>query len=373
MPSVDPGSVHTPRPLSREYLEAYHSAAARTLPRWLGEQLHSIARPTSGGAANRRIPQHTPIEKALLSKLDPIHISDLSDDDLRGAWRALVSWYTLATRKKMDVEVYERAASFCAQEMQRRGIEIWKQSDLGARAMAKSRLVDRLTLLPGEIYLGPVASLAPDDEAGVRIAYSRALGDDGEITSALAQAGIRVAKSEPGDDCEIEDAIALYDMVLRRPGFDGLPTEISTGPVLGLEASVETLSKASPEKRLVGYVAADPETPDSYGHRISVEEVEDECHRFALGPREVYMEHGELQGLNATGRWPRRLTGQAVVVESFIVRQPIAEIFGHKLERPIPLGAWFVVIYYPDPELWEFLKANPHGISWRGLATMEKK
>lgn len=370
MPNVSPGDVHINKPLTREYLEAYHAATSRALPPWMQRQIEAIARPSSGGASNRRRPEHTPVESALLRKLDPTHVSDMSDDELTAAWSTLGEWHRLAVRKKMETDVYERAASFCAQEMRKRKLPV--EGDLALVAFAKSSVAARIELLPEEINLGRAASIAFDDDAGgIALSYNPLLGDDGEISTALVQVGIPVARSTAVEnlDASVHDLGELYDLILRRPGFAaGLP---SVGESLTLGAGM--FAKAAPEKRLIGYVAAEPNVADTYGHRITVEEVEDQCHRFALGPREVYMEHGELQGLNVDGRWPRRLTGLARTVESCMIWNEVTELFGQKLDEPIRPGSWYVVNYYPDAALWEFLKNTPHGISWRGLATLEQK
>ncbi len=82
----------------------------------------------------------------------------------------------------------------------------------------------------------------------------------------------------------------------------------------------------------------------------------------------VRMEHGEKQGLNADGNWPKVITGKAVVVESALVPQELTSFFGQAVERPIKVSSWISAIYYPDGTLWNYLKQTPHGISWAGFA-----
>jgi len=83
------------------------------------------------------------------------------------------------------------------------------------------------------------------------------------------------------------------------------------------------------------------------------------------------MEHGDLRGLNAAGSWSRELTGKATIVESALAPCDLLHFFGAELPRPIPMGSWIVAIFYRDPQLWTYLRATPHGISWRGLASKE--
>lgn len=136
--ATDPGfyskSGHT-----REYLAAFHAAAKESLQGWQHDQIHNLALPRAGGAAGRRKPEHTPTERALLGKLSADHVAGMDDDQLVSVWKDLERWHSLATRKRLDTDEYERAATILADEMDgRRMAGLDPDTSLARAIMAKS-------------------------------------------------------------------------------------------------------------------------------------------------------------------------------------------------------------------------------------------
>jgi hypothetical protein len=359
------GDIEAKSAHSHEYLTAFHAATRKQVPRWQAELIHQSALPASGGAAGRRRPQHGALELAGLRKLAPDHVRDMSDDDLTAAWEQLGGWHAQATRKKMDVTDYERAASFCAQELARRGLKWDQESPLGQAATAHGTLGKRTDMLPREIVLAKAAALALGD-SGLELLYHGAMGDDGAVSGALASVGVPLAKSRRVSDLD-DQPEALYELLLRRPGvvLDDLPPLHFT--------PTELAKAATAEKRLIWYVVAEPGVPDTYGDVITAEEVEDACHRFALGPRKVFLEHGEKVRLNADGRFPAEITGLAHVVESALAPMVLTEFFGTIPPRPIPTGSWIGCLYFPEASLWQRMRDGNEGISWRGPAAKDQR
>lgn len=220
--------------------------------------------------------------------------------------------------------------------------------------------------LAPEILLSPGVGLVPDG-AGLAIKYHPRLGDDCTVGQRLAAAGIVAKAAAPATS---PDGVAwIYDVVLKRRPLrsaapDAVPLTIEREPGV-----VVPVSKAAAEKRIIWYVCAEPMAADTYGERITVDEVEDAAHRYMLGPRRVYIEHGEERGLNERGQFPPDVTGKAFAVESYLAPCELATFFGEDLERPIPMGSWLVAIHYADQQLWNVLSTTRHGISWRGFAS----
>jgi len=381
MPHVDPSDVHVDgvekprktrakrRAYCREYLEAYHKNARKQLVGWQHDLIHRASLAASGGAAGARVPQHTAIELQLLRRLSPGQLSDFEDKALEDAWIELAEYYRKAKKRKLDTSDYERGASFVAQEMHHRGMEFDRGGMIGKSALALGKLKERCRMLPDEIVLAPAAALVKEDE-GLGLRYDQQLGDDGMVSDALLSVGVTCKSAVPADLEQLGPAMHLYDLVLRRPGV--APSVDDASP-LYLCDDRDVISKAIKEKRCIWYVAAEPDVKDIYGDIITRDEIEDQAHRFMLGPRRVFMEHGDLQGLNTSHAWPRELTGKAYTVESGLAFCDSNDFFGVETPRPIRAGSWIVCNYYPDAQLWNFLSNTPHGISWRGYAAKEKR
>ena len=356
---------------SREYLEAFHEAAKKQLPPWQADWIHQEAMPRSGGRAGARTPQHSALESALIRNLLPEHLDGMIDGDLQRSWDELAGHHKLATKKNLPTEDYERAASFCIQEMKRRGMPIDEESDLAKASARFSTVAKRCEMLPEEIVIAKAAGLRAREDGYLDLVYDALLGDDGAVSSALANVGV-FCKSSSIVDLETalgpeEQFKVLYDLILRRPGL-ALPTGEDELYLSAHPNGREPIAKAMKEKRLIWYITAEPGTPDSYGHIITAVEIEDAAHRFMLGPRKVFMEHGDLQGLNADGYWPAEITGKAYTVESGILPCPTNEWFGVETPRTVPARSWFTCNYYPDDRLWSYVSNTAHGNSWRGPA-----
>jgi hypothetical protein len=115
---------------------------------------------------------------------------------------------------------------------------------------------------------------------------------------------------------------------------------------------------AEAEKQIIWYQAAVPGDVDTYGHEITLDEVEDAAHGFMenLG---VKFEHGD------------DISDRARVVENFTMPVTIPKggtFHGQKVVEPILEGTWMAAIHYHDKEMWKQLSDASHGISWGGLA-----
>lgn len=362
---------HAKSARSREYLEAFHEHARKQLPDWQSELIHQAALPASGGRGAAREPQHTAVEMQLLRRLTPEQLKDVEDKELEDMWVELVDYHKLATRRKLDDQVqhYERAGSFLAQEMHARGIEFDKHGVLGQGALLMGKGAVRASWLPEEIVLAPAAGLVREGD-GLALRYHPMLGDGDLVEAALLDVGIHCKSSAPA--IEEPGVRLLYDLVLRRPGVTRrYPISDDEAGLMELGArprGLEPMAKADFEKRCIWYIMAEPGAKDTYDHAITREEVEDQAHRYMMGPRRVFMEHGEESGFNREGMFPRELTGKVITVESGLLPCDTDHWFGEPLPRTAPMGSWFTCNYHPDPEIWKFLSTHPHGASWRGFA-----
>ena len=353
-------SAHT-----REYLEAFHGHARAQLPDWQAQLIHQAAMPSSGGAAGRRVPVHSEAEMVLFKRLTPELLADSEDESLSKLWSELDGHRKLAAKKGLPTDDYDRGASFLGQEMTRRGIEFDRACPMGKSAVELGTVAARLRMLPDEIVLAPAAGLSASDD-GVSLSYHPMLGGPDLVEAALVDVGIYCKSTS---DEGLEGSRLLYDVVLRRSGAPVCrPEDPGAIELSALPRGLEPVSKAMAEKRLIWYVIAEPGEEDTYGHIITAEEVEDAAHRFMLGPRRVFLEHGDKRGLNEDDIFPRELTGKAITVESAITPCAIDMFFGDKLPKPILARSWIGCVYYPDETVWRYLSTHKHGISWRGFA-----
>lgn len=372
------------RPLSHEYLSTFHEAARRALPVYQFADLQRRALPSSGGIARGSSPGT--LEGVALAAMRPAHIRKFSDDELKRAWKSLGKWFGAAKRKKVECSSYVRAASHVLQEMKARGCAYSAEHPLAVEAFAKSMLTDRLLELPGEIeVLSCAASLAPGDLGPVLAYFGELEGTNvpALVTAALDEIGVGLEDVQPSP-CPGPEGVPLYRLILSRAipkieveiaAEDPLDTGVSVEDALQVvtsgddgddetialsmsapEGFARVLCSAPGEKQVIWYLVAEPDVIDMQGHKISRDEIEDACHRFMLGPRDVRMDHGEL------------ITGKAQVVESAIAPCGMETFQGQPLDAPIIAGSWFAGIYYPDAALWASLRDTSHGISWGGLA-----
>jgi hypothetical protein len=227
------------------------------------------------------------------------------------------------------------------------------------RKLAAIEQKSGLSMLPDEIVIGPAVGLSDD----LALSYSAIL-EEQPVIDLMTAAGIQCKSATPCEAMLPDDSAAIYSLALVKSAKDRKTPD----PLIFQYGDVGQFSKSIAEKRIIWYIAAEPGMPDMVDHRITAEEVEDQCHRFMLGPRLVFMEHGDERGLNRNGQWQKNLIGKAFVVESALLPCETATFMGEPLPRPAPMGSWFVAIYYKDAALWDALKNTPHGISWRGLA-----
>jgi predicted double-glycine peptidase len=149
------GSVHTDRAIgeertkathTREYLEAYHATAVKQLHPSQHREIHAAAMPASGGAAGRRKPEHTALERAALADLSAEHLRDRDNETLTAVWEQLEKWHRLASRKGLDTADYERAAKLVGCEMSDRGMEMDPDGHLARRMLGKSGEDERIVI-----------------------------------------------------------------------------------------------------------------------------------------------------------------------------------------------------------------------------------
>jgi 2'-5' RNA ligase len=120
---------------------------------------------------------------------------------------------------------------------------------------------------------------------------------------------------------------------------------------------------AEAEKQIIWYQAAVPGDVDTYGHEITLDEVEDAAHGFMenLG---VKFEHGE------------DISDRARVVENFTMPVTIPKggtFHGQKVVEPILEGTWMAAIHYHDKAVWDVVKDMGGGCSWGGMARKVKR
>lgn len=112
-------------------------------------------------------------------------------------------------------------------------------------------------------------------------------------------------------------------------------------------------------ERLVTSVVADPENIDSYGNKVSEEEIRTMMLRF-MG---VYQNMGVNHLKDDYGE-PIILNGSLVIVESWQVRQD--EVIGGKR---VPKGAWVMTVRVMDDEIWAgVLNGSYTGFSMEAFA-----
>lgn len=126
---------------SREYLEEALKRAKELLLEhgagWAWASIHRAAMPAAGGRArSERDDTPSVLEKVALVDIRPRALRKLPDDEIREAWLRLHQWLASAQRRKRPVEDIVNAAVWVADEMERRGFDVDKESELWRQIQA---------------------------------------------------------------------------------------------------------------------------------------------------------------------------------------------------------------------------------------------
>lgn len=380
---------------STEYLNAMLRRVREYLPAGLYRELHLAALPSAGGAAAWRSPEVSPLEELALDSLTPAGLRKATDEVLLAAWAKLTNWHKQATRKKNDTTPFARFGGYLLQELRRRELDPG-DGPLTLEAVEKSTLASRMDDLPDLVTLAK-GLVWIEESAGVpAIDMEEISASQGSLTvegswnmlgAAMEAAGLPTgfmtkADPQPVDVlacCADEGAVPLYDLALVRSvqpeaplgaGFWEIVEKADPGwdvKADGAEQHHMDVSKAlcpvlcaQAEKRIIWYQVAVPGDADTYGHKITAEEIEDACHGY-MGHQGVRYNHG------------KDISDAAKTVENYLMPCPIpvgGKFRGQDVtaeDGPIVEGTWLAAIQY-DQKLWAKLKDLDHGISWGGYA-----
>lgn len=111
------------------------------------------------------------------------------------------------------------------------------------------------------------------------------------------------------------------------------------------------LFKAMGEKMLVTGVVAEPDSIDTQGDLIPIEEIEKACHSFMLSSQLVGLQH--------------LMEAPARVVESYIcpIDWQVSE------NEMVKKGSWVITVKVQEPEIWRMIKSGEFtGFSIGGFA-----
>ncbi len=112
----------------------------------------------------------------------------------------------------------------------------------------------------------------------------------------------------------------------------------------------------SEEKQIQYLVVGDPDVIDTWGHKISREEIAKACHCYT-GVREVHFEHG------------KDITGKAAVIENYTCPVSIKKgepFLDGKAPEDITWGSWIMGLHIADKKIWKAVEQ--YGASWAGNA-----
>jgi len=242
---------------SNEYLRAMLRRAREHLPKYLYDQLHAAAMPSSGGTAAWKSPEVSPLEELAIDSLTPAGLRKASDEVLQAAWKRLATWHKQATRRKKDTVPFARFGGHLLQELRRRDLDPG-EGPLALEAVAKSTLACRLDDLPdmATIATGYVALAEGTEPGSCEFLVGDAIPAEHLFDVAMSttsRAGLfeptaeLMAKAE-AVDCAEPDSVPLYDLALVRSVHEPRPEPVGFWEVVKSMApelpDLEPLSKA---------------------------------------------------------------------------------------------------------------------------------
>lgn len=243
---------------SREYLEEAFRRAKEVMEDagagWAWAAIHRAAMSSAGGRArSERDDAPSVLEKVALLDMRPRALRKLPDEELREAWLRLHQWLSSAQRRRRAVEDIVNAGVWVADEMERRGFAVDKESELwrqiqaltGGRSRAAAvygtkgplpkKLEAMLASQPEEIvlvrdWLAIAGSAAVTEKPGDIDVVVRSELDEGRNRLMLDGTGVLVAlrrflapdKSKGGLQLlaspagSFTDYVPIFDLVARR-------------------------------------------------------------------------------------------------------------------------------------------------------------
>lgn len=108
--------------------------------------------------------------------------------------------------------------------------------------------------------------------------------------------------------------------------------------------------KVDEEKRLVTGIVMEPDVEDTYGDKITAEEIEKAMVRFMEGSPQIRVEHDP------------NYEPKVAIIENWIERE--GRIIG---EQFVKAGTWLMTTKVFDDTVWEMIKSGKlNGLSFRG-------